>query len=130
MSDELVAQRPGIHLNVIDRSTVRKLVEGDNAYLRRAASEGRNVHQVSLDRSDQVQAYMAGLSETDLALFIKLYEEEMHAVTQAMLQETAEINAQTAQRNINNAQSASNISTWISLIVFFIVLISFIKMMK
>lgn len=130
MNQEILLRRPAIQLEAIDRPSVRKLVEEDNAYLRATASDGQNIHQISLDRNDQVQTYMQTLSESDLALFIKLYEEEMNAMTQAMLQETAEINAKTAQQHIQNAQSASNIATWISLIVFFIVLISFIKMMK
>ncbi len=122
--------RPPIHLAIIDRENVRRMVEEDSEYLKWAAAYKKNIHQVGLDRQDQVNAYMAGLSSTDLDKFIKLYEEEMRASTQAVLDNIAAINAGASAKLMQNATQASQVATWISLIMFFVVLISAISIFK
>lgn len=123
-------KRPAIQLETIDRTSVRALVAEDKEYLLRAIAAGENAHHVSLDRQDQIDAFAASLNEDDKAEFYRLYLEELNASTQASLDATAAMNAQTAEIHIQNAQAASNVATWISLIGFFGFLFFMIKMFK
>ena len=122
--------RPAVFLATIDRESVRQLVNGDSEYLSAALEDGKNIHQVTLDRQDQVHAYMASLCDADLQAFTKLYEEEMGASTRSILDKTASINANTNAQLMQNATQASQVATWISIAMFFIVLISVISIFK
>ena len=65
-SETLSNIRPEVFLEIIDRESVRNLVSGDSAYLKQAMAEGKNIHQVTLDRQDQVNNFMMKLCEADL----------------------------------------------------------------
>jgi hypothetical protein len=89
-----------------------------------------NVHQVALDRQDQIHAYMATLDEADLEKFSALYGEEMRASTQSSLDDAARLNANTAAQQIQNITQVTQLGTWISIVVFFIILITIISINK
>jgi hypothetical protein len=128
MNEDLPAVRAPVSLDHISRESVRALVASDSTYVLQAHAAGRNVHQVSLDRQDQINAYMATLSEDDLQRFLTLYLEEMNASTRAALDTTAALNASTAEKQMQTAMQASQFGVCIALIVFFVFLISAIKM--
>jgi hypothetical protein len=130
MSLELIDDRPRIGLSSIDRASVRALAEAYHQYLGEAAAAGRNPHQIALDWQDEIVAYTASLKDADAQRFGQLYIEETTALTQATIAKTAEINAQVAARQIQEATGASQVATWVSLIAFFIFLITMIKMFK
>lgn len=114
----------------IDRATVRQFVAEYTAQLEASSMRGENVHQISLDQQDAVEKMTAEWDKVDQALFSKLYTEELNAYSNAAFDKANQINAQTAQVHINAAQNASNIATWVSLIVFFVFLIFMIRMIK
>lgn len=122
--------RPEVFLAVIDRQNVRNLISSDSEYLKLAIAEGKNIHQVTLDRQDQVNNFMASLGEADLELFTKFYLEEMGASTQMALDEAAAINKNTSEQLMKNAVQQSQVSTIISIVIFFIVLIVAIGIFK
>lgn len=130
IDNEQNSAQPPVFLATIDRESVRRLVSEDSEYLKSAMADGRNIHQVTLDRQDQIQEYMASLCDADLQTFIKLYEEEMSASTKAILDKTAAINANTSAQLMQNATHASQVATWISIAMFFVVLISVISIFK
>lgn len=114
----------------IDRAAVRKFVAEYTVQLEAASMRGENVHQIALDQQDAVEKMTAEWNEVDQALFSKLYTEELNAYSNAAFDKANQINAQTAQIHVKAAQSASNIATWVSLIVFFVFLIFMIRMFK
>jgi hypothetical protein len=71
--------------------------------MREAALAGRNIHQLSLDRQNQVQAFAATLSPEDALKFWTLYGDEMQAVSQAVLDQANRTNAQTAAKHLQYA---------------------------
>ena len=119
-----------LHLDQIDRPTVRRLVEEYTLAAQEAGARGENIHQWSLDQQDKVTQYASTLSEPDATLFWTLYGEEMSASANTMNDKTAALNAQAAQINIQTAQDASNVATWISIIAFFAFVIFLINMFK
>ena len=129
-SETLSNIRPEVFLEIIDRESVRNLVSGDSAYLKQAMAEGKNIHQVTLDRQDQVNNFMMKLCEADLELFTKLYVEEMGASTKIALDEVAAINQNTSEQLMKNAVQQSQASTIISIVIFFVFLISAISIFK
>ena len=129
-SETLSNIRPEVFLEIIDRESVRNLVSGDSAYLKQAMAEGKNIHQVTLDRQDQMNNFMMKLCEADLELFTKLYVEEMGASTKIALDEVAAINQNTSEQLMKNAVQQSQASTIISIVIFFVFLISAISIFK
>ncbi len=129
-SETLSNIRPEVFLEIIDRESVRNLVSGDSAYLKQAMAEGKKIHQVTLDRQDQVNNFMMKLCEADLELFTKLYVEEMGASTKIALDEVAAINQNTSEQLMKNAVQQSQASTIISIVIFFVFLISAISIFK
>jgi hypothetical protein len=119
-----------LHLDQIDRPTVRRLVEEYTLAAQEAGARGENIHQWSLDQQDKVTQYASTLSEPDATLFWTLYGEEMSASANTMNDKTAALNAQAAQIHIQAAQNASNVATWISIIAFFAFVIFMINMFK
>lgn len=114
----------------IDRAFVRNLAVKNFEALQAAAIAGKNTHQLALDQSDEIEAFIKTLPPKDISKFSALYEQELNAATQASIDKTMAINAQATNQLLENATKTNNVSIWISLIVFFIVLVSFIRMMK
>lgn len=127
---DLNEKRPPVHLEFIDRASVRALVAGDKQYLLDTIAAGGNPHHATLDRQDQIDIFAGNLNEVDRAEFYRFYVEELKASTQASLDTTAALNAQTAQVHMQTAQDASNVATWISIAVFFGFLLFMIKLFK
>lgn len=121
---------PEINFPNLDRASVREFVANELEYRRQVAAEGVNAHQVDLDRQDQITAKMALLSEADQAKFLELYTQEMGAVTNALLEQAAAINANTMGQHVQAANNAAQMSTWISIIAFFAFVIFMIRMFK
>ena len=117
-------------VQAVDRAFVRSLAVKNFEALQAAAIAGQNTHQLALDQSDEIAAYVKTLPNEDLSKFSALYEQELNAATQASIDKTMAINSQTVNQLLENATKTNNVSIWISLIVFFIVLISFVRMMK
>jgi 3-dehydroquinate synthase class II len=114
-----IEDRPAIILPIIDRKSVRQLVIGDAQYVKKAAEDGKNIHQVTLDRQDQVNEFMAGLSETDLENFLKLYLEEMGASTQAILDETKILEQSANIKLIEEVSKQGEYTAAISIVIIF-----------
>ena len=129
-NETLSNMRPEVFLAIIDRESVRNLVSGDSEYLKLAMAEGKNIHQVTLDRQDQMNNFMMKLCEADLELFTTLYVEEMGASTKMALDEVAAINKNTTEQLMKNAVQQSQASTIISIVIFFVFLISAIAIFK
>lgn len=127
MTQEHFTARPPVTMPEITRERVRQFVESDSAYLRDAGDSGRNIRQLSLERQDQLNAFMATLSSSDLEHFAKLYTQEMQALTQTILGDAAKANVKATAVNVETAKRISQVGTWISLTVFFIVIISVIR---
>lgn len=124
------APRPQISLPELTRESVRQLVESDSAYLREAGAVGRNVHQLSLDRRDQVAHFISTLDEEELKKFTSFYTQETQAMAQKILDDAARMSVRVAAVNLQAAKNAGKVGKWMSIIVFFIVLIGFIRMMR
>ena len=114
----------------INRQSVREFVGEYTARLQEASQAGENVHQLALDQQDTVDRMTAGWAEDDRLLFSRLYIEELDAYTNGVNDKVMQINAQTTEIHIKAAQDASNVATWISLIVFFGFIIFMINLMK
>lgn len=114
----------------INRQSVRAFVGEYTSRLQVASQGGENVHQLALDQQDMVDAMTAEWTEEDRLLFSQLYIEELNAYTNGINDKTLQINAQTAEIHIQAAQNASNVATWISLIIFFAFLIFMINLFK
>jgi hypothetical protein len=108
--------RTPVALPSIDRSSVRALVEEDSAHMRLAHRAGVNAHQVALDRTDQINAFAASLSEPDRAVFLKLYQEEMGASSRSMMDQAKKLNAQTAAKSIKQITRAAQVSRALTII--------------
>lgn len=106
----------------IDRPFVRSLVQANAERLQAHGDEGGSIPQLALDQQDEIQKFAATLSAADQAAFWELYIQEMRASTQDALTKTAEINAATSAKVNQKVQHASNVSIWISIIAFFIML--------
>ena len=61
------------------RAETRAMVTEFGTRVREVAKEGGNVHQLSLDHTDELRAFMAKLPEADALTFSKLYSEECSA---------------------------------------------------
>jgi hypothetical protein len=125
-----MTEQTPIHLLDINRESVRALVTSETAIRKQAMAEGKNVHQVGLDRQDILHAYMATLDAANLEKFITLYEQEMAASTQTLLDEAAALNATTANLQAQAATDSANVGVWISLIAFFAFVIFMIRLLK
>ena len=112
-----------IHLNVIDRHSVRALVAREGELMAKIATTGGNVHQYALDRQDEIQKFAATLSEKDSPMFWEIYTQEIMATSQTA-------NNMLAAAQLKDVKAASNVATWISIIVFFVALIAIIKLFK
>jgi hypothetical protein len=119
-----------VYFPVIDRAAVRAFVASENEFQQQALQDGKNIHQVALDRQDDLHAYMATLSPEDLEKFSCLYQQEMAAATQAILDRTAAVSMQNANRHVEAAVGASQVATWASIISFFVFLIILISLFK
>jgi hypothetical protein len=128
-SIQLETSQP-MHLNQIDRPTVRRFVEEHLHAAQAAGARGENIHQWSLDQQDKVTQYASTLSESDATLFWTLYGEEMMASANTINDKTATLNAQSTQIHLQAAQDASNVATWISIISFFAFIIFMISLFK
>jgi len=123
MTTTLAEKRPPVHLETIDRPSVRQFVAAHSQYLLDAIAAGRNPHEITLDRQDQVNAFAATLSASEAERFYNLYTEELNASTQASLDKTAHLNAQVVAKT-------GQVTTWLSLIVFFVFLVSLIRIFR
>ena len=121
---------PDIALEIIDRTSVRALVELESKHLYDVAVAEGNVHQASLDRQDQVQAYTASLNEADRQKFTTMYEQEVSASTQTARDAIAAIHAKASAQAVQNLTNASQVGRWVSIVLFFIVLITSISIFK
>lgn len=130
MSTTNAANTTPIHLPAIDRQSVRALVASDAAELLGVATIGGNVHQGALDQQDRIQQFAAGLNESDALKFNELYQQELIASASAAKDKLADKHAQANAQLLQSAQNASNVSIWISIIVFFIILIGAIRMLR
>lgn len=119
-----------ITIEQIDRKSIRTLVVASSAEMQEIAVRGENIFQYSLDLRDQVDAFARTLSEEQKETFYTIYAEELEASTNASNVKTAAIYEQTAQVHLQNAQNASNVATWMSLIIFFIFVIGAISIFK
>ena len=95
-----------------------------------AGARGENIHQWGLDQQDKVAEYASTLSEPDANLFWTLYGEEMQAAANAINDQTAAMNAQSAQIHLQAVQDSSNVATWVSIIAFFAFIIFMINLFK
>ncbi|MYM81122.1 hypothetical protein GTP44_04005 [Duganella sp. FT50W] len=130
-TESLTATAPGpIRLEVIDRASVRALVESEGQYLAAVAKAGENVHQVALDRQDEIAKFAAALPAEDIGNFYALYNEEVAAAARASSDRILSQNAAETAKLMQRAQDSSNLSTWVSIMVFFIILITAIGMFK
>jgi len=109
---DVTQQRPPVRLEVIDRASVRRLVQDDAQYMSDAIAGGGNPHHVSLDRQDQVDAFAAALSDPDKAEFLRLYGEELNASAQARLDAAAALNAQEVEKHIETASDINQALLW------------------
>ena len=130
MSRQLTEDLPDINLSSIDRASVRALAEAYHHHLGNAAAAGRNPHQVALDWQDKIAAYTTSLKDADAQQFAQLYVDETNALTQAMIAETARINAHATAQQVQATTGATQVTTWITLIALFVVLITMIRMFK
>lgn len=119
-----------LHLDQIDRPTVRRLVEEYTLAAEKAGARGANIHQWGLDQQDKVTQFASTLSEPDANLFWTLYGEEMLASASAISDKTAALNAHATQIHLQTAKDASNVATWISIAAFFAFVIFMISMLK
>jgi hypothetical protein len=126
----LVDRHLTIKLETIDRPSVRALTEGYHQRLGAAAVAGRNIHQMSLAWQNALNSYMATLSPEDVLLFSRLYKEETSSLLQAPSANTTEMHSQTAAQRMQARINTSQVVTWISLIVFFIILITMTRIPK
>lgn len=124
-----------ISLETIDRASVRHLAESDNAHQQTAASVGKNVHHIRLDRQDEIQAFASTLSGSDSKKFLQLYQEEMQALAQASIDAAAAMHAQISFDQIANSakqvqtmNSSSKIGNWISIAISIVAILSIIKL--
>jgi len=115
---------------VVERAYVRTLVEKNAKALLDAALAGENPHQLALDQADEVEKFMSKLSPDSLSKFLTLYHQELDASTQSVLDKNKESSIAAINQQTKAAVQANNVSTWIGLVVFFIVLITFIRMLK
>lgn len=130
MSAAAVEVPGAVHLSHIDRQSVRSLVESEGKYLAAIALAGGNVHQVALDRQDEIAKFATALPAEDTIRFYDLYNEEVAAAARASSDRAlAQSTAETAKL-VQRAQDSSNFATWISIAVFFIILITAIRMFK
>jgi hypothetical protein len=122
---------PGpVHLATIDRQTVRGLVDVEGEYLKSIAVAGGNVHQTALDRQDAIQIFTSTLSPDESLKFYELYNQEIAAATQAANDKLLAANTAVSVQLSQRVQDASNFSTWVSIIAFFVILISAISIVK
>lgn len=129
MTTETIA--PGaIHLDTIDRSSVRALVASEGEYLAAVAATGGNVHQVALDRQDEISKFATGLPAEDIGNFYALYNEEIAAAARASSDRVLANSAAETAKLVQRAQDAGNFSTWVSIAAFFIILITAIQMFR
>jgi hypothetical protein len=130
LEKEMPSSADGNIAPAVDRAFVRNLAVKNFEALQAAAIAGKNTHQLALDQSDEIEDFIKALPSEDKSKFSTLYEQELNAATQASIDKTMAINSQTANQLLDNATKTNNVSIWISIIVFFIVLIGLIKMIK
>ncbi|MGK5039914.1 hypothetical protein ACQ4WQ_06205 [Janthinobacterium sp. GB1R12] len=130
LEKEMPSSADGSIAPAIDRALVRNLAVKNFEALQAAAIAGQNTHQLALDQSDEIETFIKTLPPEDRSKFSALYEQELNAATQASIDKTMAINSQTANQLLDNVTKTNNVSIWISIIAFFIVLIGFIKMIK
>jgi hypothetical protein len=118
-----VATSGAIALEAIDRQNVRELARVYFAFLNDAQAAGQNVYQASLDWQDRLNAFTGQLSPADLETFLSLWVEELNASTKAINDHT---NAVVAK----NAEQTRSAATVISLVIFFVTLITLIHLLK
>lgn len=119
-----------VHLDLIDRASIRALVAREGEMLSGIAIAGGNVHQVALDRQDEIAKFASSLQPEDTVKFYELYNEEVAAALRASSDRIIAQNAEATAKVMQRAQDASNFSTWVSIAVFFIILISAIQIFK
>lgn len=119
-----------IHLDVIDRQSVRALVKQEATLLSRIATGGGNVHQAALDRQDEIEKFKVSLAAEEAAKFSLLYMEELQADASATADRAAAVRSEMNVQQMQAAQSANNVAIWISIVVFFIILITTIKIFR
>lgn len=120
----------GVTLESIDRQSIRELVRQDSEHMVDVARRGGNVYQTSLDRQDEISNFVTKLSVEDQQKFYTIYSEELQASTNTKTDQITAIHAKTHDDLLKNINSSSHVSTWISLIVFFIILSSVITMYR
>ncbi|MBD8531526.1 MULTISPECIES: hypothetical protein [unclassified Massilia] len=130
MSSMLLEKVPLFRPEHIDRQAVRAFVGEYTEQLQAASARGDNVHQLALDQQDAVDAMTANWGEEDRLLFSRLYIEELNAYADTATDQANAMNAQATRINVQAAQDASNVATWISLIVFFGFVFFMIKLFK
>lgn len=120
----------GITLDSIDRQSIRELVRQDAERMVEVARAGGNVYQTSLDRQDEISNFVAKLNDADQQKFYTIYAEELRASTNTQTDQLTAIHAKSHDDLVKNINSSSQVSTWISLIVLFIILSSVITMYR
>jgi DNA-binding GntR family transcriptional regulator len=93
-----------------DRAAVREIVARNSAELARAAREGRNVHQLSLDQQDELNRFASTLSPEAAESFHRMCAEEM----------LAEVNT-VNDRLVKAEQENARVAEWSTAAVVFVI---------
>lgn len=88
------------------RATARDRAGVFSRKLADAAAAGKDIHQLSIDLSDEDLVFAAGLPEEDRELYEELYAQELNALTAATNAEAARIEQETLQTQIQTAQTS------------------------
>ncbi|ASR89559.1 MULTISPECIES: hypothetical protein [Alcaligenes] len=102
------------------RPLARKKAEEFSDALSEGLAQDRNIHQLSLDLQDEVQAYLLSLPEEDRETFEALYIEELNAQTAMANQSATEKLAQAEAIEAEGAKSQQVMSGIIVLIAILV----------
>lgn len=120
----------GVTLGSIDRQSIRELVRQDAEHMVEVARAGGNVYQTSLDRQDEISNFVSKLTDADQQKFYTIYAEELQASTNTQADQLTAIHNKSHDDLVKSINSSSQVSTWVSLIILFVILSSTITMCK
>lgn len=107
------------------RAHARKLAEKHAKELDDARAAGKNPHQVSIDQSDRLIAFISKLPTDKGDAFLAMYTEELDALTQAKLEQVDGLVEQATEQQLRGVM-AETIGAVVAVVLLFLALIAII----
>lgn len=105
------------------RPVAREKAEWYAQSLSEAADAGANVHQVGIDRTDDVAVFVETLDEQDRGAFWELWTEELSALTAQKEAETAQVLQKAEEAAAEESNYNQLVTAIIGVAVFLIILV-------